>query len=90
MNKERRKAIDALRERIENIQNEINEIEGEIESVRDEEQEYFDNMPESFQSGDKGQAAEAAIEQLDGALESIQEIGNLLTESAANLETAQE
>lgn len=60
MNKERRKDIASIVEELEALQE-------RIEIVRDEEQDYFDNMPESFQSGEKGMAAEEAISNLDDA-----------------------
>lgn len=42
-----------------------------FEACRDEEQDYFDNMPESFQSGDKGQEAETAIGILDDIVSAL-------------------
>lgn len=44
-----------------------------LENARDEEQEYFDNMPESFQDGEKGEKAQAAIDAIDGAITSAEE-----------------
>lgn len=41
----------------------------ELEAVKEEEQEAFDNMPESLQGGEKGQAMEAAIEALEESVE---------------------
>lgn len=61
----------------------LNEAQGLIESAKDEEQEYFDNMPESFQSGEKGEKAEGAIGDLESAFDSI-------TDAISNLETAQD
>lgn len=66
MNKERRKQIaeaTALIERGLEI----------LETCRDEEQEYYDNMPESFQNGDKGQSATAAVDVLETAIDQIRE-----------------
>lgn len=60
MNKERRKAI-------EEIASQIEAMKDAIENLTQEEQDYFDAMPESFQSGDKGQAAEQAISALEEA-----------------------
>jgi septal ring factor EnvC (AmiA/AmiB activator) len=74
MNKKRREAIDDL-------VNKINEIKEAAESLRDEEQEAFDNMPESLQQGDKGQAMEEAISNLDDAV-------NALEEAISGLESA--
>lgn len=50
MNKERRKAISDLVDRVE-------ELKAEVESLMNEEQEYYDNMPESIQNGEKGDTA---------------------------------
>lgn len=55
----------------------------DLESLRDEEQEYYDNMPESFQNGEKGEQAQAAIDHyetaisgIDDAISEMQEIAN--------------
>ncbi|MBQ7349231.1 MAG: hypothetical protein IJW47_04480, partial [Clostridia bacterium] len=64
MNKQRRKRIDELIEQLESVKS-------EIETVLEEEQEYFDNMPESFQYGEKGEKAEEAIRSIEDAVESL-------------------
>lgn len=49
-----------------------------LETCRDEEQDYYDNMPESFQDGEKDEAAQTAIDALDEAVSSLEEMkGNL-------------
>jgi predicted nucleic acid-binding Zn-ribbon protein len=65
MNKAQRKTIEDIRG---NLQNELERIESE----RDAEQEKFDNMPESLQNSDKGQAMEEGISTLDEAIEGVQ------------------
>ena len=45
-----------------------------IEQARDDEREYFDNMPESFQEGDRGQQAEAVVDALDDAANGCEDI----------------
>lgn len=67
MNKERRKAIAAAVELIEAARAAVAEAIDAVEAIRDEEQEYYDNMPESFQDGDKGSRAQEAIDYLDNA-----------------------
>jgi len=62
---------------------ELSDIHGFIDSLKDDEQEYFDNMPESFQNSEKGEAAQAAVDAFDSALASIDEAKDFL-------ETAQE
>lgn len=90
MNKARRKTISELRERLDALKTAADELESEIETIRDEEQEYFDNMPESLQGGDKGQAAEEAVSHLDTALEAIQEVVSQAEAASDALDSAAE
>ncbi|MFK0338738.1 hypothetical protein ACIQT7_15835 [Agrobacterium deltaense] len=76
MNKERRKEIARAAAMIE-------EAKGILETCRDEEQEYYDNMPESFQDGDKGNAAQEAIDALEEAVSSLGEITDNVSEYTA-------
>jgi hypothetical protein len=66
------------RKDIQGIEQKLGEIKEQLESLRDEEQEYYDNMPEAFQYGEKGEKAEAAIEALDDAMNSLEEIDGYL------------
>lgn len=65
MNNTRRKAIQA-------IMNKLEEIMEEIECIKDEEQEAFDNLPESIQTSERGEAMESAVYNLDEAWENAQ------------------
>lgn len=70
MNKDRRKQID------EAVQ-ELEHIKSVFENIRDEEQDYYDNMPESFRNGEKGQNVEQAVTYLDDVISNLEEaIGN--------------
>ena len=64
MNKARRKEIARAIELMEQAR----EI---LESVRDEEQEAFDNMPESLQGSERGEAMEEYIYTLEEAVENL-------------------
>lgn len=64
MNKQRRKALAEIKEKAE-------QLFQMLESLRDEEQDYYDNMPEGLQASARGEAAEAAISSLDGAVEGL-------------------
>ena len=90
MNKARRKTIAELRERLDALKAQADDLESEIETIRDEEQEYFDNMPESLQGGDKGQAAEEAVSHLDTALDAIQEVVSQAEAASDALDSAAE
>lgn len=94
MNKERRKAIQdlidtaqALSETLEGegelrvteeVRSDLSALADDIENIRDEEQDYYDNMPEGFQNGDKGQNAEAAVQALDEAIDRVRDAESAL------------
>ena len=63
MNKNRRKQI----------QEAIMKIEHLVQNILDEEQEAFDNMPEGLQLSENGMASEAAQENLDAAIDALED-----------------
>lgn len=71
MNKERRKAINELVGEIRVLENKmtslVQEIESAVEVILGDEQDAFDNMPESHQYAEKGEAAQEAINSLEYA-----------------------
>jgi hypothetical protein len=67
MNAARRKELDRAAEL-------VDEAKQIIEAVKDQEQEAFDNTAESLQGGERGQKMEEAIEALDDAGNSCEEI----------------
>lgn len=73
MNKQRRKEIDKLRERIQVLGGQVADLRGDVESIRDEEQEVLDNMPENFQEGEWGEQVQAAIDALDEVASGLEE-----------------
>lgn len=78
MNKQRRKEISRIIEEIESAvstaKEKLEELQIDIESVRDEEQEYMDNMPENLQGSERYETAEQAVDNLDNAASSIEEL----------------
>ena len=74
MNNTRRKS---LRELIETTEG----IKSKIEELRTEE-EYYNNMPESFQDGEKGDRAQTVIEYLDEAMTAAGDVIENLTSAA--------
>lgn len=73
MNKQRRKQIYDVMEKLESI--------GSIlQDILDEEQESFDNMPESLQSSDNGMISEEAQESLNASIEALEEAIGCLEE----------
>lgn len=88
MNRERRKTIDYLHTRLSECSSALEAIRDEIDTLRDEEQEYYDAMPESLQGGDKGQAAEAAVDELQSAYDRMDEVCTAVDEVLGHLDTA--
>jgi len=84
MNKARRKILADVVKRMSEIMEEINEVKAlteelsslrdEIDSARDEEQDVFDALSENAQAGDRGQAMESAIGQMELASSAIDDI----------------
>lgn len=75
MNKQRRKIINGAITKLE-------EAQIELESVKDDEEEAFNNLPESLQSGDRGEAMSEAIDNLESAISSIEEAADYLRDAA--------
>jgi len=76
VNKQRRKEIARAAAMIE-------EAKSILETCRDEEQDYYDNMPESFQNGEKGSVAQEAIDALEEAVSQLEEIEQSVGEFTA-------
>ena len=76
MNKARRKQLDEIYSKLE-------EIKTDLEGVSAEEEEYRDNMPENLQNSERYQVADAAVSELECAVDS-------LDEALSSIETAQE
>lgn len=76
MNRARRKRLDSIIE-------ELEELQQEIATVLEEEQEAFDNLPESFQEGERGQTMQEAIDNLENVDTDIENIIETLREAQA-------
>ncbi len=72
MNNTRRKSLRELIEKTEGIKQ-------EIEEIKTEEEEYYNNMPEAFQDGEKGDRAQTVIEYLDEAMTAAGDVIENLT-----------
>ena len=74
MNKMRRKQLAE-------IQDKLAEIRDMIDSVLSDEQEAFDNLPESLQDGERGEAMQAAIDAMESAMDSCEEAESSIEEA---------
>lgn len=59
------------RNRIVEIIDQINDVKNDIEDIISEERDAHDSLPESFQTGAKGDKIESAIAALDASNESL-------------------
>lgn len=74
MNNTRRKSIQNIFDRLE-------ELMQDIEALQEEEQECYDNLPESLQDSERGQAMQEAADNLEYAAISVQEALDCLEEA---------
>ena len=76
MNKDRRK-------RLEGIYEKLIEIYEELDAIIDEEQEAYDNMPESLQDSEKGERMYEGIDSLESARDDINNAATTIEEVIA-------
>lgn len=90
MNKTRRQAIDKIKQRIaEEIPTDIiSSILEDIEAIKDEEQESLDNMPENLQGSERYEVSEAAVDSLDEAYSTLEELNDNIQEALDYLDDA--
>ena len=78
MNNNRRKEISRIIEEIESAvstaKEKLEELQSSIESVRDEESGCYENLPEGIMYSERGEAMEQAVDNLDNAASSIEEL----------------
>lgn len=69
----------ARRNRIADVQTQLEALKQDIDAILSEEQEAYDNMPESLQESERGQAMQEAIDALESAIGSCEELDEYLT-----------
>ena len=74
MNKKRRKMI-------QDIHDKLMDIQTDLETINTEETEAYENLPISFQDGDKGEKMQEAIDNLDSAVGYISDAMSSLEDS---------
>ena len=69
----------ARRNRIADVQTQLEALKQDIDAILSEEQEAYDNMPEGLQESERGQAMQEAIDALESAIGSCEELDEYLT-----------
>jgi len=72
MNAQRRKQIEELMAKAE-------ELKAAIDELSSDEQDAYDNLPISLQDGEKGNTMQEAIDNLESAASSLEEVADYLT-----------
>ena len=67
MNKIRRKSLQEIIDQIDHLRD-------DLDALKEEEEEYRDNMPENLQGGERYEAAENAISNMEDAVTSLEEV----------------
>lgn len=83
MNKTRRTALAKILKRIEaldldTIMTDLDSISAELQDIHGDEQGALENMSEGLQGGERGQAMQAAVTELETAMEVVGELTDAL------------
>ena len=90
MNNERRKELTKIVDRIDALKSELETLRDDIDSLQGEERDGFENLPESFQQGYKGQAMEAAADAMQEAYDAIDAAASSADEAIEAINRASE
>ena len=74
MNKERRKRINDIIDR-------LNDIQSEVVELQEEEQDAYDCLPESIQESERGEAMMDAVDNLESAASNLEDAVSYLEEA---------
>lgn len=76
MNKMRRKELDDVIKGLNSIQDkdDLYSWMNTLDNIKDDEQDYYDNIPENLQYSQRAEDSEAAIENLEEALDLLNEV----------------
>ena len=89
MNKQRRTSLAEISQRISDLTSEAETLRDALRDLCEEEQDYFDNMPEGLQGGERGESSQEAINQLEDAITTLDDmvsadIGGMVDNAIAN------
>lgn len=85
MNNERRGQIKKCNKRLDLVIDLLTTYKSELESIQMDEEFAFDNLPESFQNGIRGDEIQDAIDEMEEAVENIEKVMEKLNEIKTNL-----
>lgn len=86
MNKETRKTIERIHERLSGLVSELEEVKWEINDLQSDEQGKFDNLTEGLQQAESGQAIEQAANDLQEAASEMEDAISSAESAVSKLE----
>lgn len=69
----RKEIPDSRADRFAEAQSLVSDAKSEAEELRDELQDWYDNLPENFQAGEKGDTLQSAIDELETFIQNCEE-----------------
>lgn len=73
MNNARRKSLNNINIELDMVLTRLKEIKQDLGAIQSDEEDAYDNMPESLQASDRGEASQEAQENLDSAISSLED-----------------
>lgn len=90
MNKGRRKEIEEIEARLSALKQTALDIKENIESIHGDEEDAKDNLPDSLRDGEKGEAMDTNIQNLESATEELDDIESSVDQALEYLQAARE
>ena len=88
MNKQRRKELSELQERIQKLIEEAEGIKNALEDIAEEEEDYRDNIPENLYGSERYEQSEEASENMEDAMSSLDDAIDALNSAYDSTEEA--
>ena len=85
MNKERRQKIKTNNRKLDLITDLLKTYKSELESIQMDEEFAFDNLPEGFQNGLRGDEMQEAIDEMEDCINEIDKMMETLEEIKSDL-----
>ena len=85
MNKEGREAVAKLKGEIEEVQETLSNLQSAVDDLAEEERTKYENLPESLQGSERGEAMDAAATALEDAASELQDAVNAAESAALKL-----
>jgi predicted RNase H-like nuclease (RuvC/YqgF family) len=90
MNKSRRAGVTGVEKRLALLKETISKLKIDTEDIKAEEEDAKENLPESLRDGEKGEAMDTNIENLESATEELDGIENSIEQAERYLQAARE